>query len=298
MILEPLEITSAAAGARCVPRTVSITSRQAMNFAAALNDGNPLYFDDTRSEGVLAHPMLAVALTWPLSSGADSTWEHGGIIPEARVRQVHYNESVIWHRPMQAEETLTIQGLICAVRSHPAGTLVSIRYEARDLTGVPVFTEFITGLMVGVILLDDGAGDESVPAIERSPEGLSGGWKHTIEISPLAAHIYDGCSGISFPIHTSRAFALSAGLPGTIYHGTATLGLALREIINRESEANPGRVAEVHCGFRGMVVPGTSLTLSVHGTQYDAGLTTVYFDVITAAGEPAIRNGRVLLRSP
>lgn len=291
-----LEITSAAVGARCRPHTVTVSPRRAMNFAAALNDNNPVYFDDTRAGGILAHPMLAVALTWPLSSGADGTWEPGGIPPEARARQVHYNESITWHRPLLAVETLAIHGTVCAIRPHPAGTLASIRYDARDAAGNPVFTEFITGLMIGVVLTDNGAGGEGVPAIERCPEGLEGGWTQAIEISPLAAHVYDGCSDISFPIHTSRAFALSVGLPGTIYHGTATLGLALREIINREAGADPGRLAEVHCGFRGMVFPGTTLTLSVLGIRVESGLKTVYFDAIAAAGEPAIRNGRAVFR--
>lgn len=40
-----------------------------MNYAAAVGDDNPRCFDDERPAGVVAPPMLAVALTWPLAAG-------------------------------------------------------------------------------------------------------------------------------------------------------------------------------------------------------------------------------------
>ena len=291
-----LEITSAAVGARCRPFSVSLSPRETMNYAAGLNDNNPCYFDDTRPEGILAHPMLAVALTWPLSAGLEDTWDKGGIPPEARARQVHYNESIVWHRCMRPDERLAISGEIRALLPHPAGTLAAIRYDALGPGGDPAFTEHITGLLRGVTLPGGGAGGEGVPAIGRGPEGLGGAWEQAIEIAPLAAHLYDACSQISFPIHTSRAFAQQMGLPGTIYHGTATLGLAIREILNREGGSDPRRLAEVHCGFRGMVLPGSTVTLAIRGTELETKVKTVYFDVRTAAGEMAIRDGRAVLK--
>jgi hypothetical protein len=38
-----------------------ITWRRTMNYAAAVLDHNPLYFDDEREGGVIAPPMFAVA---------------------------------------------------------------------------------------------------------------------------------------------------------------------------------------------------------------------------------------------
>jgi hypothetical protein len=40
--------------------------RDTMNYAAAIDDNNPLYLDDKRDEGIIAHPMFAVAVTWPV----------------------------------------------------------------------------------------------------------------------------------------------------------------------------------------------------------------------------------------
>jgi hypothetical protein len=38
-----------------------------MNYAAAVGDNNPVYFDDTRENGIIAPPMFCVALSYPIS---------------------------------------------------------------------------------------------------------------------------------------------------------------------------------------------------------------------------------------
>lgn len=268
-----------------------------MNFAAGLGDNNPHYFDDTRPGGIVAHPMLAVALTWPLSAALEDEWGEEGIPWEARLRQVHYNESIVWHRSLGPDDHLEITGELRALLPHPAGTLAVIRYEAQERAGRPVFTEHITGLLRGVGLSGEGRGPEDLPVVLAAPSDLGGAWEQPIPIDPLAAHRYDAGSQISFPIHTSIAFARQMGLPGTIYHGTATLGLAIRDILNREGGAEPRRLAEVHCGFRGMVLPGSTVVLSVRGVRIQAAVTTVYFEVHTATGDRAIRDGRLVLKS-
>lgn len=291
-----MQIPSRFTGARSKPYTVALSPRQTMNYAAGLNDANPAYFDDVRPGGILAPPMLAVALTWPLSADFDRWWGETGFPPEARAMQVHYNESIVWNRALRPDDSLTIQGEIAGMRPHPAGTLLAVRYDAADRTGAPVFTEHITGLLRGVALEDGGSGH--APTLEARPDALEPGWETVLPIDPLAAHRYDACADIVFPIHTSVAFARQVGLPGPIYQGTATLGLAAREILNREAEGNPAALAEIHAGFRGMVFPGTEITLRVHGRQLENARKTVYFDVETPDGAQAIRDARAVLREP
>lgn len=275
---------------------VELTPRQSMNFAAGLDDLNPWYFDDTRPEGTVAPPMLAVALTWPLSSGLHDGWGEGIFTPEVLARQVHYNESIVWHRTMQPDERLEITGRMVAISPHRAGALTVIRYDASDRSGALVFTEHITGLLRGVTLLDAGSTVEDLPCSSPLAPVLEGAWSKPLAIHPLAAHVYDACSEISFPIHTSAAFAKQVGLPGAIYHGTATLGLALREILNREGGGDPRGLAEVHSGFRALVYPGSTVELRILGVALESAGKTVYFEVRTAAGELAVRDGRAVLR--
>lgn len=268
-----------------------------MNFAAALGDHNARYLDDTAPDGIVAPPMLAVALTWPLSASFETHWEESGFPEAVRRRQVHYNESIVWRRVMRCGEELTIQGEIRALVPHSAGTLAVMRYTATDGRGGEVFVENITGLLRGVALEGEGSSVEP-PAAAKELAGMTSGlWERPLRIEPVAAHVYDACTDIVFPIHTSPAFARSAGLPGPIYQGTATLGLAVKEILNREGGGDPGALAEVHAGFRGMVFPGTTIILRVLGTLLENQMKTVYFEVETPAGAKAVRNGRVVLRS-
>lgn len=290
-----MEIESRYVGTRSQPLTVALSPRQTMNYAAALGDGNRHYFDDTRSEGICAPPMLAVALTWPLSSRFDVYWGDSDFPIEAQQRQVHYNERILWNRAMVPDETLTIQGEIVAMTPHPGGTEITIRYEATGRDGGPVFTEYIGGLLRNVTLVDGGRFSDEVPPPIASPEGDTEQWSTSMAIDPLAAHLYDGCTEIVFPIHTSVAFARQVGLPDPIYHGTATLGLAVREILNREGGGDPARLREVRGGFRGMVMPGTSITLRVDAIHGQEGQKIVHFSVVNSEGADAIRNGRVHL---
>ncbi len=47
--------------------------RATMNYAAAIDDENPLYFDDEGGRDIVAPPMFAVAATWPV---AERIWEY------------------------------------------------------------------------------------------------------------------------------------------------------------------------------------------------------------------------------
>ena len=291
-----MKISAAHVGARSLRHVTALSPRQAMNYAAALGDGNPWYFQDDRPEGVIAPPMLAAALTWPLSASFEEFWSGSGIPAEVQTRQVHYNESLVWLRPLQADEQLSIQGEIQAIQPHASGSLIAIRYEATDRAGRAVFTEYITGLLRGVTIDGDGGG--TLPEPVQNPGLTAGLWQQALRIDPLAAHLYDGCTDIVFPIHTSFAFARNAGLPGPIYQGTALLGLAVKEIVNREAAGDPRQLAAVQAGFRGMVFPGTTVLLRVLGTFLENSVKTVYFEVETPEGAMAIRHGRAVLHAP
>lgn len=292
-----MELESRFVGTRSKPLEITVSPRQAMNFAAALYDNNPCYIDDSREGGIVAPPMLAVALTWPLSSKFDTYWQVPEFPEEARQRQVHYNESIIWKRPIRPDETLTIRGEIVAMTPHPAGALITMRYDAAGAARDLVFVEHISGLLRDVVLTDSGAVRDTLPAPVAFPEGNPGGWSVDVDIDPLAAHVYDGCTNIVFPIHTSVAFARLVGLPNPIYHGTATLGLAVREILNREANGDPTRLSAVYCGFRAMVLPGTRIKVAVQSVIETTRERIVAFAVKNSVGATALKHGRVHIRN-
>lgn len=290
-----MELSSRFVGLRCRGRDIELTARCAMNFAAGLADNNPWYFDDSRPEGTLAPPMLSVALTWPISGCLADSWADNDFPHEVLTQQVHYSEVLEWHRPMRPGDRVHIEGEVKAILPHRAGTHLIMEYRAVNEAGELLFIEYTGALLRGVTCSDSGTGADAVPPMPRFRSFGEPVWEQAVHIGALAAHVYDGCADIHFPIHSSKAFARAVGLPGTIYQGTATLGVALREITNREAGGDPRRLRRACCLFTGMVELDSDIRVQVMAKQAGESDTEVYFVVLNAEGRPAIRSGLVTL---
>jgi acyl dehydratase len=282
-----VQIESNLVGVKLRPHKVQVDSRLTTNYAAAVGDANPAYLDDQQTGGIVAPPMFAVAATWPVAGKIWEYLETDRFPLEILATQVHYSEHLTFHRPVKPGDTLTISGQIAAIVEHRAGTHVVIRFEAVDTKGSPVFTEHIGAMMRGVKCVGDQQGAEMLPEAPERSESPEPIWEASVPIDPLAPYVYDGCTDIVFPIHTSPAFATQVGLPGIILQGTATLALAARELLNREAGAEPRKLAALSCRFGGMVAPGTDIRVRLTGRR-DAHL---FFEVRNSAGEPAIKGG-------
>jgi acyl dehydratase len=86
------------------------------------------------------------------------------------------------------------------------------------------------------------------------------------------------------------------GLPGIIHQGTATLAVAVHNILNRETGGDPGRVATVYCRFSGMVLPGSAIRVCLTGKNQEFGRTDLFFIVLNAENKQAISNGYIRLK--
>ena len=272
-----------------------ITWRDTMNYAAAINDGNPLYFDDECDGGIIAPPMFAVAATWPIIENIPDFIEADDFPEEILLTQVHYSEHIRFHRSLNPGQALSIKGRVAAILPHRAGTQIVTCFEALDQNGEPVFTEHNGGLLRGVQTNDGGRGAGALPSVpDREPEARLR-WEQRISIDPLLPFVYDGCTNIVLPIHTSKKFARQVGLPGIILQGTATLALAVRELINREADGNPLMLKEIYCRFSGMVLPGSEIRLQAYGSKAVKHSGDIFFDVINHEGDKAISHGYALL---
>jgi len=291
-----MEVTSEFVGRRCNPFEIEVTTRHVMNYAASVEDPNPWYFDDERPEGIVAPPMLGVALTWQISARFLEYWNSADFPHEVLAQQVHYSEVFEWRRPVVPGDKLRIEGEVKAILPHRAGTHLILEYTAFDAKGEIVFVEQIGGMLRDVSCTDGGAGRESIGELPRFKTGGAPPlWEKAIDIHPLACHRYDGCADIHFPIHTSVAFARAVGLPGIILHGTATLSMAVREITDREAAGDPRRVRGLCCNFTGMVLPGTQITLQVQGKERRGDLTDIHFLVLNHEGKKSLRNACVTI---
>ena len=259
--------------------------RQTMNFAAALGDDNPMYFDD--EQDICAPPMLAVALTWPLSANLTN---HLADFPAAALaRQVHYTEHLLFHRALRPLEPIRIDGRVAAITSHSAGTHLVLCYEARDEHEAPIFTEYTGTLLRGVACVDGGQGQQLLPDV--TARRASHEFRFELNIDRMLPYVYDGCADIHFPIHSSPKFARSVGLDGIILQGTATLGLVARELVANAGAGDPRKLRELACCFTRPVYPGRTIEVFHSDARGARDGQEIGFEVRNHLGQTAIRSG-------
>lgn len=274
-----MKIDSSFTGTPLKDYTTTVTWRTTMNYAAAVGDANPVYFDDEGGKIVIAPPMCAVALTWPVSERIGEFIDDKNFPVDIIKTQVHYTEHLAFHRSVRPGDILTIKGRVAAIMPHRAGTVTVIRFDAIDHDGEKVFTEHIGAMMRGVECVGKSRGQEYLPTVPSVNSDGSIKWEKVIHIDRMQPFIYDGCTNIHFPIHTSVGFAKMVGLPDIILQGTATLAFAARELINNEAFGDPQRLKELACKFTGMVVPPGDIRVQLIQRQERDNASDLFFEV-------------------
>jgi len=286
-----MKISSKYVGTKFREHRVVVNWRDTMNYAAAVEDNNPRYFDDEQQQGIIAPPMFSVAATWQIVENLGKYTETADFPLEVLTTAVHGSEFLEFHAPIKPGDVLTIHGVVAAIVPHRAGTFIVFKFAALDQQGQPVFTEYFGGILRGVECEDSGAGGEALPAVPKAPETCSNDWEQLISIDALRAHLYDGCADIHFPIHTSQRFARKVGLPGILLQGTATLAFAVRELVNRNANGDPGRLLALGCRFTGMVFPGTDIRVQLLSCVENDSHTDLFFRVLDDKSEVVIKDG-------
>ncbi len=285
-----MKISSKIVGLKLKEYTAEVTWRQTTNYAAAVSDVNPIYLDDLREGGIIAPPMFAATFAWSivgkLSEYADLPYPQ-----EIFNTLVHYTEHFDFYQPVRPGDQITVRGEIAAVIPHRSGTLLVTKLPAIDHGGVPVFTGHMGVLLRGIDCSDEGAGHAILPEVPRLANKTIPEWETQIQVMRETPYIYDGCTDITFVIHTSREFAHSVGLPDIILHGTATLAMAAREIVNREAGADPLLLKCINGRFTGMVIPGNTLHIQMLKKQHLDESTDLFFSVTNGQGKKVISDG-------
>ncbi len=128
---------------------------------------------------------------------------------------------------------------------------------------------------------------EEPPPVPKPRDATRVVRRFEIPVDALAAHVYTECARIWNPIHTDRAVALAAGLPDIILHGTATMALAVTQLVDAYLGADPTRVRRLGGRFSAMVLMPSTLTLEVHADEDG----TLFFGVRTQEGALAFSQG-------
>lgn len=274
-------------GRYTVANSFNVDARSITAFASGVGDFNECYMDDARAGGLIGHPGMVFSFQWNSRFTPDLEYD----LQLVR-RGVHAWVDVRFERAIREGDVITSQGRSIAVRQLEPGVLSSQRFTMRDSAGEIVAVMDTGGITRGARL--DGPDQELKPAParpQRSAESSTPLWSAELPIDPQAPHIYTECADIWNPIHTERRVALAAGLPDIILHGSANIAIALREVINRSFDADPTRLRRFAGQFRGMVFPGRPVTVRALESREEDGETTIFFEMLNHAGQPAIANG-------
>jgi acyl dehydratase len=266
--------------------------RETTNYAAAVGDLNPRYFDDTKYTPLIAPPMFVAAVTWPVHS-AQLPSSPDSLIPEdVSVTGVHASYHLVLRRPIRVGDRITVSGRLASIRPTRAGVLTITHLDLMDSEDQVVVTEVHGTMYRGAGCSDGGRSVETTPTVPDFTAPYEPLRDVSIPIARELPYVYDGCSEIISAIHTSPAFARDrAGLPDIILQGTCSLALAAKDIVNVEAEGDPARLEALACRFSDFVIPGTIARLQILRTTEVEGGMDVFFHLLNAEGEAALTRG-------
>jgi acyl dehydratase len=280
MALAPLALSRDILGVTAGPIAHDIDARWLMAYAAGLGETDARYYDTLAADGPAAHPLFPVCYEWPamLAVRAVATSD------EIAIRSVHATHDLTVHRPVRAGETLRTTARVTGLVHRRAGTLLTVRNETVDALGRPLTTTDYGSVYRGVGFEGGDAGVKSAVGTFDMPSGATG---LPVAVPAWLAHVFSECARIWNPIHTDVAVARAAGLPGVILHGTATLALAISQVM-RHANIDPREVRRVRASFTGMVPLSSRLTVRlIEATEGSAFL----FDVLGEDGAPVLSRG-------
>jgi len=276
-------IPGAAVGLEVGALSTTLDARWLMAYAAALGVDDPRYYDTLAKDGPLAHPLFSVCYEWPAvlavrAKAVKESWAPLG---------VHSTHHVVIHRLPTAADRLLTRAQIIVVRPSRAGTLVVARLSTVDRNGRPVTTTDYGSVYRGVTTETEARAPVEPFARPVPAASAETRWTAAVPIGPHAAHVYSECARIWNPIHTDVAVARSAGLAAPVLHGSATLALAVSQLVAHDLGDDPARVREIAVRFTGLVFMPSTVTVRGRGRAGD--LTA--FDAVDERGEPVLSDG-------
>lgn len=291
-----MPLPSSLVGQAGEPSTQLVDARWTMAHAAALGHREPCFFDTASRPDVLAHPLFPVCFEWPLLIGARHHPAFEALAPGERVRGVHASHRLHLHRPLRAGSQVTTRARAVQIEARPPGAYLVTRLDSWNDREEPLCTTWYGTLYRGI----DTEGEDRAEADALAPglsvpdlgTGAPGGSREPIAlpVASGAAHVYSECARIWNPIHTDAAVARSAGLPGIILHGTASLALSVSGLVSRRLDGDFARVRVIGGRFGAMVpMPSTCRLHLAEGPE----LPLEPFELRNEDGGPAVRDGIV-----
>jgi acyl dehydratase len=292
-----MALASTAVGQSPAALRTLIDARWLMAYAAGLGRTDEAYLDTTRPGGVVGHPVFPVGPEWALLNEPDRNQNlRLGLRPDETPRSVHAGHDLILHQAVRQNMKVTLRIQVAGVERKRPGALLTLRFDAVDIDGAPVWTTWMRSLYRGVEVSGPDvppADAPEPPVVPDSADGLVA--EHCVALGAGTAHVYTECARIWNPIHTDRKVAHAVGLQDTILHGTATLAHGVSAAMDHLG-ARPEQVRRLGGSFRAMVPLPSRITVRL-GVMRETGdgKRTVSFEVRNHAGDTAVRDGFVVV---
>jgi acyl dehydratase len=255
-------------GEQTPPFVHEVDARWLMAYAAGINDLNPRYMDTAHFE-VLGHPLFPVCLEWPAILGSRELRGFETVTAAESARGVHAAHDLHIYQPIVAGECYSTQATIIGLLAIKPGAAHTLRLDTFNRAGELVCQTWQLSISRDVAVVGEAVAGETVPALPDSSSGTPLNLRYDLPVQAGAANIYTECARIWNPIHSDKAFALAAGLPDIILHGTATLALAVSKLVDEHLGADPTRVVRIGGRFTGMVLMPAVLCLQVQWQSDD-----------------------------
>lgn len=276
-------------GAMYGPYPVRVTAEQVGAYVAVTGDDGDRWVKH-------APPSFAGAL---LFSAAPDFLRDPAVVPFTRLL-VHADQSFVWHRAVEVDETLTVEGTFERARERSGVIFATFAASIRS-GGDDVIESVSTFLM--------GREAPNKPEEEAEPEVSSRG---AYDVAPIAAASegelprlarsasrldlvrYAAASGDFNPVHFDHDTAVEAGFPGIPVHGLLMGAWILQVAASLSSR--PDAIAEAKLRFRNPLRP--AVTARVSGSITDGGDTGPTVRASARRGDTELVSGRIRLRRP
>jgi len=274
-------------GGFTIAKSYTLDARKIMAYAAAINDTNEAYFDDTRSDKLSVHPAIAFSLQWNTRFRPDLAPN-----PQAAPFGVHAETDLRIYKPFAQNQVVTVQGQLISRKKIAPGVFSVDRFRMTNSQGELIAELDYNGITRGAILNGPDTAIESSP-VQPSMDGLPAEpvWEEQRYIPIHAGQQYTECADIYNPIHTEPSVAKAAGLPNIILHGSATKAHALTAVVNQCFDGDPRRITRLCGQLRAMVLMNTTINIQCMGSKTSGEELQVFYRVLNEAGQPAIANG-------
>jgi acyl dehydratase len=194
-----------------------------------------------------------------------------GSFPFPAIGLVHISNQITQHRPLAADETLSLRVWSSGLEPHPRGQQFDVRTEA-SVDGEVVWEEVATNLRRG-----GGSGSSRGERGEREKLPATASWHLESDLGRR----YAAVSGDMNPIHMHPLSARLFGFPSAIAHGMWTKARCLAALESRLPHA-----FEVEVAFRKPILLPATVEFAESGDRFavrDASQGTPHLDGLLKA---------------